>query len=281
MSVAKDRGKGFHGLEIPLRSVGGASAAQVVHGHGQVIEPHRHDWACITLPVLGRATETWDGGEAHIGGLGVLVHPAGACHTDYVGDEGLETVSIQFDPRWLSRFGFRLQLETSVWRVAAPGRRELVRIWSRPGTSDANLAEATASFLHRLVSAESVAPPQWLKHVTKELDDGEQVVTAALAAQLDLHPAWLARAYRAAVGEGIQEAVRRRRVGRAVQLLRRTDLPLAQVAVDCGFCDQSHMTRDMRTLIARTPLQVRSERALLESAAGTATELGTSAGAPS
>lgn len=254
---------GFHGLEIALRSLSGAKAVRVVHGHGQLIGQHQHDWICVTLPVLGQALESWDGGEAVIGGPCVLLHPPGACHADRIGDSGLETVSIQFDPRWLSGFGFEVRLEKSVWWANAAGARLLARSWSEADTPAADLARITAAFLHRTMTAEPSVPPAWMKHVRRALRDTEAVTAARLAAQLDLHPAWLARAYRAAVGEGIQDTARRRRVETAVSLLRRTDLPLAQVAADCGFSDQSHMTRGFRTLIGRTPLQVRSERELI------------------
>jgi AraC-like DNA-binding protein len=264
MDIADGRREGFHGLEISLRSVPGARAVRVVHGHGQVIDQHRHDWACITIPVLGRATEFWDGGEARMEGPCVLVHPAGAYHADRVGHGGLETVSIQFDPQWLSSFGFEFPLKQTLWRTGAADARQLVRIWSQLDTTDSDLARTTASFLHKVVAAEPAPLPAWLKHVRRSLRGTRRVATSRLAAQLGLNPAWLARAYRAAVGEGLQETVRRGRVERAVPLLRRTDLPLAQVAADCGFCDQSHMTRDFRTLISRTPLQVRSERDLLK-----------------
>jgi transcriptional regulator GlxA family with amidase domain len=78
-----------------------------------------------------------------------------------------------------------------------------------------------------------------------------------------LHPAWLARAYRAWRGEGLADTVRRRRVERGALLLRMSDTPLAEVAVACGFCDQSHMNRSFRAVLGRTPLDVRSEASLL------------------
>jgi AraC family transcriptional regulator len=235
----------------------------VIHGHGQLIDQHQHDWACITMPVLGQATESWDGGEARVEGPCVLVHPAGAYHADRIGNRGLETISLQFDPKWLSGFGFEFRLEQTVWRKGVADARQLVRTWSQPEASVSDLARSTASFLHKVVATERAAPPAWLKNVRRSLRDTHRVATARLAAQLGLHPAWLARAYRAAVGEGIQDTARRRRVEHAVPLLRRSDVPLAEVAVASGFCDQSHMTRDFRILIGRTPRQVRLERALL------------------
>jgi transcriptional regulator GlxA family with amidase domain len=92
---------------------------------------------------------------------------------------------------------------------------------------------------------------------------GAEAQTSAIAEELGRHPAWIARAYRAWRGEGMVETVRRRRVEHAVVRLRSATSPLADVAAECGFCDQSHMNRAFRAVLARTPLDVRREAALL------------------
>jgi len=43
-------------------------------------------------------------------------------------------------------------------------------------------------------------------------------------------------------------------------LLRETNEPFASVALDAGFCDQSHMNRTFRRLLGRPPSAVRKDR---------------------
>jgi AraC family transcriptional regulator len=81
-----------------------------------------------------------------------------------------------------------------------------------------------------------------------------------IARELELHPGWFAQAYRSAMGEGIGETVRRRRVETAVHLLVSSAEPQAQVAAAVGFSDQSHMIHAFRAVLGRTPGQVRRER---------------------
>jgi len=50
------------------------------------------------------------------------------------------------------------------------------------------------------------------------------------------------------------------RVRRANALLTSTDLSLAQVAFQCGFSNQQHMTRMVRRMTGRTPGAIRRER---------------------
>jgi AraC family transcriptional regulator len=50
-----------------------------------------------------------------------------------------------------------------------------------------------------------------------------------------------------------------RRVERARQLLQAgTDLPLAEVAVEVGFSDQSQLSRHFKRLVGATPRQFRT-----------------------
>ena len=49
------------------------------------------------------------------------------------------------------------------------------------------------------------------------------------------------------------------RVARAQTLLRRTSLPLLDIALSCGFADQSHLTRVFRNRLGMTPGQYRAK----------------------
>jgi AraC family transcriptional regulator len=50
----------------------------------------------------------------------------------------------------------------------------------------------------------------------------------------------------------------RRRIEHAKRQLARRDIPLKVVAADCGFSDQSHMTRLFRRLLGTTPAEYRN-----------------------
>lgn len=62
-----------------------------------------------------------------------------------------------------------------------------------------------------------------------------------------------ARAFRATVGEAPYAYLIRRRVERAKEMILGTDLPLAQVAIDCGLADQAHLTRLFTRMVGVSP----------------------------
>jgi AraC family transcriptional regulator len=256
----------FKGLEIELHRFSGARVLRVVHPDRQEIDEHRHDWAYIGLYTLGRYHEIYDGGEALMSGPSAVLHPAGRPHADLVENVGLETLTIEFDRAWLRLHGLDSPLDRSrVWsggEVALEGRR-LAQVLSQPAISEEQIGRATAHFLRFAFHSEKSISPAWVERVNCALAAPTAPSTNEIARNLDLHPAWLARAYRAATGEGLQETARRKRVERAVALLRGSNLAAAEIALAAGFCDQSHMNRGFRATLGRTPAAVRAEQHLL------------------
>lgn len=262
----------FHGLQFELRTFSGAKACRVVHPCGQGIREHQHDLLCLDIPVLGSYTEIFDGDQVWIGGPSVVLRPPREPHANRVDAAGLEAIGMQLDLDWLRIAGFDHRLAgTRCWiggRVAAAAH-ELLSVWSRPERSERDVARVTVRFLNFALGAPSDARPAWLDDVSRALDAEQPPRTSDLARGFNLHPAWLARAYRTAVGEGIHQTLLRKRVERAAAMLRGCDRPLVHIAADAGFYDQSHMNRTFRNVMGRTPLQVRAERESLR-AFGTA-----------
>jgi AraC-like DNA-binding protein len=258
-------GSTFKGLEIELHRLPGARVLRVVHPGAQQIPEHRHEWAYIGLYTAGRYRERYDGGEAEMRGPCAVLHAAGRPHADTVESEGLETLTIEFEPAWLKQHGFDTRLDRSrLWnggKVALASRRLAAELSSRTA-DDRSVGRATAQFLQIALASEPCRVPAWLPEVQRRIDGPRQVSAYSLAEKLGMHPAYVARAYRAATGEGMAEAQRRRRVEAASRLLRFSTQPLAEIAIAAGFFDQSHMNRCFGVVLGRTPLAVRAEGAI-------------------
>jgi len=253
----------YTGATVALRETSGAALSRIMHPPGQRIEPHRHDWPVLAIYRLGGYREEIDGAANAFDGPSVVFHPAGADHADEVGAVGLETVSMSFDPTWLDAEARALLPDRSWSRAggaAALAGRKLAAAWLQPRATDAQLRAATSCFFRGVLVAPLPRRPDWIGDVEASFEAGE-------AAAPDLHPAWLARAYRAWRGEGLAETACRRRVEQAVQMLRTRADTLAGIAADAGFCDQSHMNRCFNAVLGRTPLEVRREASLLAAVA--------------
>jgi AraC family transcriptional regulator len=102
--------------------------------------------------------------------------------------------------------------------------------------------------------------PRWLLRVRDSMHDRRDKLTVGmLAAEARVHPVHLARAFRQYFDCTPGEYLRRCRIERLRELLRRSDLSLASIALEAGFADQSQMTTAFRRATGRTPRAYRFE----------------------
>lgn len=81
----------------------------------------------------------------------------------------------------------------------------------------------------------------------------ETIALDELAATVGLSRYHFARRFRRSTGSSPHQFVLRKRVEQAKILLSRTSTPLIDIAVRCGFADQSHLTRVFKRHVGTTP----------------------------
>ena len=92
-----------------------------------------------------------------------------------------------------------------------------------------------------------------------ETNLGDALSLATLAPVAGVGASHFKALFKAAVGVPAYRYVVRRRVARAVELIKAGKMPLAQVALETGFAHQSHMARAMRSVLGRTPGELARE----------------------
>jgi AraC family transcriptional regulator len=110
--------------------------------------------------------------------------------------------------------------------------------------------------------------PQWLSRIRDMLHDesASRQTLAELARRAGRHPVQVCRQFHRRFRCTIGEYVRRLRVGRAQSLLTSSELGLAEIALACGFSDQSHFTRAFRRLTGVPPRQYRKQTTRIQNA---------------
>jgi AraC family transcriptional regulator len=78
-----------------------------------------------------------------------------------------------------------------------------------------------------------------------------------MAAAAGLSPVYFARQFKLRTGGSPHRYLRSLRVERARQLLSHDDMSIAEIALNCGFCHQEHMTRVFRAECGTTPAAFR------------------------
>ena len=103
--------------------------------------------------------------------------------------------------------------------------------------------------------------PARLRRVLDRIEAGlpSPLPLASLAAEAGMSPFHFAREFQRAVGVPPHQYLIRRRLDRAVLLLARRNMPLADVARAAGFAHVSHLARQMRRLTGLSPARFRTD----------------------
>jgi AraC family transcriptional regulator len=83
----------------------------------------------------------------------------------------------------------------------------------------------------------------------------------AMAQEVGISALYLPRAFKAAIGQSPHKYVLSRRIERARELLRNTDLPIVEVALSSGFSSQSHLSNWFVRTVGISPAAYRREHA--------------------
>lgn len=89
------------------------------------------------------------------------------------------------------------------------------------------------------------------RHVTENLDG--RIDNGELAALVRLSVGHFGRAFKQALGLSPREFITQTRIDHAKVLMSRPGLSLSQIALDCGFCDQAHLSRTFHQIVGTTP----------------------------
>jgi AraC family transcriptional regulator len=237
---------------------------EAVYPSGYRVPPHRHESAYITFVVRGRLEEAVAGRSERFEPRGMVLKPAGMVHSNRFGDSGAQLLLVEISPS-LSEVspGVSRVLE-EVWLAQSPRVAQLMlRVYGElrgqdtySGLSAEGLLLETFAELARATTprAASTSEP-YLDRVRDRLhaDFTRPLRIAQLARDESVSAARLARQFRARFGRGIGEYLRQIRLDWIAQALLRTERPIALLALEAGFADQSHLTRDFRKAFGATP----------------------------
>jgi AraC-like DNA-binding protein len=202
-----------------------------------------HPTADMAVVLSGGYEEAGDGGRFHVRAGDVVVHAPFDSHLDHFTPKGAHILCLPAGHSPAVKGGFG--------HINDPDL--IVRVAER------DLQQAAALVL-----------ASWREHSFSGMDWPEQLAQA-LAGNPELHLNEWAREFglaAATVSRGFKQIFgitpsrfrAHSRAKLAWGMITASDAPLCRIAADLGFSDQSHMTRQLRSLTGKTPLLCRAER---------------------
>ena len=231
------------------------------HGfsHG-VVDPTR---GYVAVVVEGAVHKTFRRDSATLARGSFATIPAGAAHSSAFAAVGARVLAVRAANDGAA-FGTLLErrrhlkataVSALAWRMCG----ELDNRDASASLALEGLALQLVASIDRSTSEVGDHTADWLRVVRDLLHERspQQPTLTELAEAVGRHPTHVARAFRRAHGRTVGEYARALRLDWAEARLAE-DLPLARVAHDAGFADQSHFTRAFRAHTGLTPGRYRA-----------------------
>lgn len=139
-------------------------------------------------------------------------------------------------------------------------RFSLLRIYREVVTGDEFSSNSIEMLLLSLFSGSDSRQrtrPVWINRVAEILHDNwnSELSVSELATAANVHPKTISKQFPRYFGCTLGEYRRKIKIEKALQLVKSSNLTLAEVALECGFYDQSHFTAAFKRLTGLLPRQ--------------------------
>jgi AraC-like DNA-binding protein len=132
-------------------------------------------------------------------------------------------------------------------------RRCLIDVWGLLASESSHLQPST-ELVHQIFSPGGLARWQAKRALAYiEANLGSKISTRELADLVAFSKSHFSRAFKRSLGATPMAYVANRRVERAKVMMTSTREPLSEIALACGFADQSHLTRSFRRCVGMSP----------------------------
>ena len=256
----------FLGDTPRTRSWGGVTFSEVVDRADQNIPRHTHSDAHFFFLLRGKYLTDAEGADGVCSPSTLLFLPRWTTHRDHFVTRGGSFFAVSIEPDMLERVLGGTHLAERATVITSSTCHELMyHLYREFRNADTFSAPIMSGLAIEMLAwaARDAAPamaqrPAWLKRAVEEISDSlETSSVTELAERAGVHPLHFARTFRRFHHCSPGEYLRQQRCEKAVALLVRTRVSIAEIALRCGFADQSQLTKAVRRYSGMTPAEVR------------------------
>jgi AraC family transcriptional regulator len=260
---------GTSGTVVRRRDVAGFSLTENVYPQGMILPPHCHANGYLSFVLSGSYTERYAERSCVCNEGALRFLPPGELHENEFNTE-VRSLLVKIDPMILARIGEHAPVLSkpgevlglaSAWLANRMVREFRAEDDIAPLAIEGVLLEILAESARAIGESAGTNAPSWLRRVHETLEESYLLAPslAELATIAGVHPVHLSREFRKHYQSTIGEYIRKRRVEHASHLLANTSTSLSEIAVTCGFSDQSHFCAMFKSHTGLTPAKFRDQ----------------------
>jgi AraC-like DNA-binding protein len=257
---------GLSGTVLKQREIPCFFLSECIYPLGLSLSPHRHSQAYLSFVLTGSYREKYADRECTCSEGALRFLPPGQLHGNHF-DSSVRCLLVRIDPQALDRLGDHAPVLSTPGEVSGLASSWLANRMYREFLASDDIAPLAMEGVLLEILAESARAigdggahaPIWLRRVREALEDSYLLAPslAELAAIGGVHPVHLSREFRKHYETTIGEFIRKRRIEHACHLLANSDKSLSEIALTCGFSDQSHFCAMFKSHTSLTPAKFR------------------------
>jgi AraC family transcriptional regulator len=253
----------FHLMD---REIAGFNIVETAHPPNYMIPKHSHEFAYFYIVLHGRFTEFYGTKRRECKPLSFVFTPSGQSHSDTFHDSGGRCFLIEIPHKWMSRIHqCGVVFDNAVAFQGGMLAQLTLKIYKEAYRSDQLSALAIEGLVLEILSelsreyTKEARPPRWLEQANSLIHDcfAEALTLQQIADSVNVHPVYLAAAFRKHYGCTIGAYIRQLRIDYACREIAKPDASLVSIALNAGFSDQSHFSKTFKLLTGMTPTQYR------------------------
>ncbi len=257
----------LHGRPIKSLRVSDFILTETAYAPLARLPRHAHENSYFCFVLEGGYTERYGRREVICQPATLTFRASGQTHDDLIHYSAARIFVLEISSRWIERLqADSLTLESThesygggLPRLCARLNREFHKTDSAANLAIEGLVLEVLAEAARQPRIGITTEPRWLRQARELIIERfpEALKLTQIAAQVDVHPVYLATAFRQRYGTTIGEFVRKLRIEQASAELMKSDRPLAEVALRAGFVDQSHFSKVFKSYLGTTPAKYR------------------------
>ncbi|WP_428070087.1 helix-turn-helix transcriptional regulator [Chryseobacterium gambrini] len=229
------------------------------------VDWHYHENPYFTFLLQGNMTEG-NKKEIYDCSAGTLLyHHWEDAHYNIKPDIFTRGFHIEITEKWFEKFQLSKDNVEGSFNIRIPDLKLLTyQIFKETKLNDISVELTINQLLLNIFSQlshqkdHSQKKPIWVKHIDEILHENftEKLSLTELSKTLNIHPMHLSRDFQKYFQCNLGEYVRKLKVEKSLKILNDFE-SLSEVALECGFSDQSHFIRCFKENIGITPLKYR------------------------
>ena len=255
------------GEVLKRRSIGPYILTEHLYPDMVLLPKHAHRHAFLTFVIEGTFRE-------HCGARSIVCRPgalrflpAGEVHENEF-ESRVRCLHVWIDPAVLDGLDRRSVVPRRPAEISGLGAtwlaNRLYAEFSREDTASGIAVEGLILEILAEIARSETRPdpaliPRWLKRATEIVEARflERLSLAEIASEVGVHYVHLSRQFHKYNRVTVGELIRKRRIQYASHLLAHSATPLAEIALICGFSDQSHLSFLFKRYMGMSPSKFR------------------------